>query len=263
MARTLALVCDTNIWYDAVVDYKLFRRITRFGGTPCLAFSSFLEIVGGMTESNYERRRDACKTIVSVGPKVLPDSETFVSVSSGQWSAERNWSPLLYDMATSHSFQQASQLQSFAVLKGHRETMERERLGDFVRGVPLVANDLGLDGKKYQAAIAGKGNMPRWHLPRQAFDSYWSRHGLAAFDQAFQTRFGATVEKSKLECYIAVYKEYFYALLSKPMKPKKNDCCDLEQFMYLIDDWHILVTRDQKWVDYAMDSGWSRRVMVA
>jgi len=64
----------------------------------------------------------------------------------------------------------------------------------------------------------------------------------------------------KIDCYCRVYIEYVKALLFDRMLPETNDAGDIELFLYLTDDDHILLTSDRRWIRLAKRAGYEGRV---
>src|SRR5580700_354904 len=101
MSSTCFHICDTNVWYGIHQGHFDLDRLTKGGGEPCLAFSSLCELVGMFKESNFAARKAICQTILKVQPRMLPDSESFVS---GDDKAPTNWLGCLQAVAESDYF---------------------------------------------------------------------------------------------------------------------------------------------------------------
>jgi hypothetical protein len=63
-----------------------------------------------------------------------------------------------------------------------------------------------------------------------------------------------------IDCYCKTYIEYVIRLLTEGMLPQPNDGGDLELFLYLTDDDHVLVTSDKRWLRLADRAGYKHRV---
>jgi hypothetical protein len=64
----------------------------------------------------------------------------------------------------------------------------------------------------------------------------------------------------KMDCYACVYTQYLVRLLTDRALPDPNDSGDLELFLYLVDDDHVLATCERKWKRLADRAGYGHRV---
>lgn len=64
-----------------------------------------------------------------------------------------------------------------------------------------------------------------------------------------------------MTCYAGVYTRYLIRVLTEGALPERNDSGDLELFIYAIDDEHVVVTGEKKWVRMCHDAGFPNRVL--
>jgi len=62
------------------------------------------------------------------------------------------------------------------------------------------------------------------------------------------------------ECYTKMYTRYVVRALTTGELPKPNDSGDLELFLHAVDDDHVIVTSDRKWVEICREAGFAQRV---
>jgi len=66
-----------------------------------------------------------------------------------------------------------------------------------------------------------------------------------------------------LSCYCSIYTKYLTRLLTVGALPDPNDSGDIELFLYAVDDEHIVVTSERKWIRMAEGAGFGHRGRLA
>jgi len=267
MARQHRLICDTNIWYDLYAGTITWKELTKWGGRPCIAPFSIAEIVGGLSLREYLHRKEVCKAILAAGPTLLPDEEALVSGGSVQ----PEWEMALQAVVKSDSYREdvmqlylGKDVVDFNIVK-FLNAWRRSHEVAWMRGVArAVAATCPADiSVKYLNAMANPNLRfpPTLKVSTTTMNTYLStQESIGAFDQAMQMRFAGLAKFEEIECYLAVYKRYLTDLVCKPKKPLPNDHLDHQLFMYAIDNWHIITTRDTVWQQYVEEAGFAHRL---
>lgn len=55
-------------------------------------------------------------------------------------------------------------------------------------------------------------------------------------------------------------KDYLLRLMTEGLLPDKNDSGDIDFFLYSIDDDHVVVTNEKKWINIAEAAGFAQRI---
>jgi hypothetical protein len=280
MPRT-KLICDTNVFYNLGAGHLVKTDISGSSEQICYSPLSVIEIAGKLSDRNFQDRRAAAQAIIDVGAVQLPDPESFRELVYGYPMTEPppDFSGDVVAIAQSRDMES---LQACVDLEwaNHFQTMfGGQWKEDMLRGMGDIPGFTGWydeDPKKRQG-----GPVPTLKDEKKEFVQYAVETPefldamlFACLPTAAHNGhpppqpFSPTPEqiehyaqaRDKILCHACVFRQYFIRLHTERALPEANDSIDLELFMYCIDDNHILVTSERKWVALAERAGYPRRV---
>ena len=250
-----------------------------------------IEIASKITEDTFPRRRAAAQAIIDSGANLLFDPQSHLTRLFGYQLVEEpfDWSHAVIPIAQAHSVAELEQ----GVADYHARVCRRVVISE-----ALHWRETTYDLWHEDVVNVMRDKIPKfsdwWDAPQDkrkkevpkikkkdqqsVLDELDSEPLLTELIVACQTRsfrgaIAPDVENpspelvnslaeaiDKIRCYCKVYVEYVKRLLTQRMLPQHNDCGDLELFLYLTDDDHVLVTSDKRWLRVAEGAGYGHRV---
>ena len=286
------LICDTNVFYD--LGSGRLQLADLVGQDESLHYSPLtaLELAGKWSNESHERRRDAAKAILDSGAVELADPESFLTRTFGYDLAEDPVSIHQGVIAMAESSNMAELEAGVADYKARLvrrvsvNAAERWRASIEDKWVDDILQIMRDNIPKFDAwydpdpALRGSNQVPKLRgKDKKAFiestksNDWFLSLLLACQDRAF---FKAVKDASMLPnkesvpkllaaidhvtCYAGVYTRYLIRILTEGALPERNDSGDLELFIYAVDDEHVVVTGEKKWVRMCSDAGFPDRV---
>lgn len=276
------LICDTNVFYNLGAGSLTKQAICQDGEQLYYSPLSILEIAGRLSDRNFNERKAAAQAILHVGAIQLPDPESFRTELYGYEMTEPplDASSDVVVIAGSRDMKSLSARADVTWAKELQEAIGRQwhddMLHDMGQEIPGFLEWYQPDPTMRKGAVPRlKGEdktVVSQKLDTPQFLDYviLARQPLAAYHGALPdwSSFEPTPEQVKhcdharerMRCYACMYREYLSYLQTASALPQANDSIDLELFIYCIDDDHVLVTSEKKWVALAMRAGYSQRV---
>jgi hypothetical protein len=289
------LILDTNVFYDLAdgsIDVSMFAS-----SSDQLFYSplSVLEISGKWSPKLFRSRKAAARAILDCGAAELPDQDSFLAQIIFGYSLRRpavSLKDAVVAMAKSRSVEAlekgvADELEKVVrkvdsalvgkwrgVVEGiwvrdmeaiqDREiprfaTWRAERAAGFDPPVPK------LKGTRKRAFLEDT-LAPNWNLTlismchQRALLTARKIQPVVPNIVALET---ITKAVQSLSCYCGNYTKYLTRLLTAGALPDPNDSGDIELFLFAVDDEHIVVTSEKKWIRLAEEAGFGQRVRLA
>jgi hypothetical protein len=289
------LICDTNVFYYLGNGSISLADIRGPGDSLYYSPLAALEIAGKLSEETHEERQRAAKAILDSGAIELPDPDSFLTIAFGYQLAQAHMSVRegVVAMADSANMEELQagvvDWQNWLVRRvdvGHagdwRANVEEKWVSDLVQ---IMRECNSKFGKWYDLAPEKRKIKPVPKLERQEATDFIkftkSHEWLTALYKACHDRAqaNAAVNANMLanpgigpntpgannhpDCYAGVYSQYLIRLLTQGALPRRNDCGDLELFIYAVDDDWVVLTGEEKLVQMCTDAGFGQRVRLS
>jgi hypothetical protein len=284
------IIADTNVFYNLGAGHTKREQVVAAGDNLYYSPVSVLEIVGKVSDLNFEQRKAAANAILDSGAKQLCDPELHLTRLFGLKAAEEpfDWSQAIIAVA-----QAADPAALSAGVADYSDRVLRRVSVDEAgkwRGVTeqqwkddmlkLMGEQIPKFGAWYKLSKEERAKKNRPRLTgekKQEFIKGTRTHDwLVTFVNACLERslfkadlpdepppgFADNYVKAagKVTCYAMVYTHYLIKLFTEDMLPQMNDSGDLELFLYATDDDHIIATSEKRWLDIAARAGFQQRV---
>ncbi len=285
------LIADSTVCYDlgdgkiAVADFLQAGEILHF--SPVTA----IEIAAKVNQDTFAKCKSAAQAILDGGGKMLLDPQSHLTMLFGYSLKDEpfDWSHAVHAIAQAPDVQTlqtgvddyAAHVRRRVVISEAlhwRETtydMWHQEMIDVMRDkIPKFQPWWDADPatrkeqvpkikKKDQAAVLDDLNSPG--LLTELILACQTRSFRGAVPPDVLNPPPELVESlaqaiDKVQCYCHAYIHYVIRLLTENMLPEHDDGGDLELFLYLTDDDHILVTSDKRWLRIAKRAGYERRI---
>ena len=286
------LICDTNVFYDLGSGGLAAKDLVNSGESLFYSPLTALELAGKGSDESHERRRNAARAIIDTGATELPDPESFLTQTFGYELAAKPLSIHQGVVAMAASSNMAELEAGIADYHAHlvrrvsvdaatrwRASTEEKWVNDILQvmrdEIPTFeawydpdpdkrATDKvpKLRGKEKKAFIEGTRSN-EWSLSLllacqdRAFFKAKRNGGMKLTTETVPKLLAAM---GHVACYSAVYTRYLIRALTDGALPERNDSGDLELFIYAVDDDHVVVTGEKKWVRLCGDAGFANRV---
>lgn len=271
------LICDSNVWYD-------FQRGRLDPAVPranehrlILSPITYLEIVSGINEQNFEQRRVVCTGIIEHCDAIIDDPERHLSSLWGIPfpTVEVDWHDAILAVSEAASLEELTAgVENASGTQSRRTNLEVARqwrvntYEHFCREIQETV-DRFCPGYRAERQVGRAVSLPRQYgdILRAALQQR-ALHQLlipATIDRV-SALIGQTVPPPNehdiarvhelLDPYISVYCEYIYDAATR-QPPSPNDHGDFECFIYLQDN-RRLWTSDRRWISLAASAGFSQ-----
>ena len=282
---------DSNIFYDVGEGKKNLADAVKPGEQLHYSPVTVVEIASKVTEDSFPKCKAAAQAIIDSGANLLLDPQSHLTRLFGYKLAEKpfDWSHAIVAIAQVRSVAELEQGVADYRARVRRRVVISEALhwrettyelwhddmiGVMRDKVPKFSEwwDAPQDQRKNEVPKIKKKDQ------KAVLDELDSEPLLTELIVACQTRsFRGAIPPDvenpapelvnslaqaidKIRCYCKVYIQYVKRLLTQNMLPQYNDGGDLELFLYLTDDDHVLVTSDKRWLRVADGAGYERRV---
>ncbi len=284
------LICDTNVFYDLGSGRLQLADLVDQDEQLCYSPLTALELAGKWSEESHERRRDAAKAILDSDATELDDPESFLTRTFGYELAEEPLSVHqgVIAMAESGDMEEleagVADYQNRLVRRVSVGTAERWRASTEEKWVDdilqIMRENIPNFGTWYETPTEQRAvQVPKLRGKAKATFIKGTKSNdwflcllLACQDRAFFKAEKSAELPSKenvakllgaidqVACYAGVYTQYLIRSLTDGGLPKRNDSGDLGLFVYAVDDSHVVVTGEKKWVRMCNDAGFSSRI---
>lgn len=278
------LITDTNIWYR-ISNGELLPDDIKQGGVNSLCATpiNILEIISNVSDFQFERRREAIKSIIQHSDFILEDTETYLTHIWGFNNTRGNirWYDILQAVDGADNLDNLRtgvldfvQKVTRTVNVDFSHFWRINQWHDFRTAIENVIDE------HIPGYVENRRNGRVIHMNREnsiifrniLFSDVTQNEILrATFDRTIlvlddlnirltsqQRNFPVSDEirnnaYNSLRPYILAYVQYLYRCASS-YTPADNDWGDLEHFIYLHGD-NRLFTFDERWINVCLDSG--------
>ena len=286
------VIGDSNLYYDLADKRITVGDIVHAGEQLHYSPVTVIEITSKLSEKTFKRRKAAAQAILDSGAIELPDPQSFLTTTFGYElvAPPFDWSQALIALSQSPDLAALEKGVDDHAARVRRRVVVSEALHWRETTYELWQEDMiALMKEKIPKFEKWYGQDPatrKKQVPKikkkdqdEILKELTSEPLLTELIVACQTRSfrgavpPADVENppqelvnalheaiGKIRCYCDVYIQYVVRLLTEEMLPKPNDSGDLELFLYAIDDDHVVVTSDKKWVELGKKAGYKHRV---
>lgn len=261
------LIADTNVWYDISEGTRSPRALKMWGDRLIATPISVLEIVSGITEENFAKRRNAVRAILDHADEIIEDSESHL-VSLWALEADRPkfaWKDVLLAVSQASSVVElqtgvpdpaanVKRTIGLEFLKAWRskewnqfnEDME-DALDQHIPGYKAARARGRRAGINRALKEPYKGVLRSDEFKRFIIGAVFQRALLAAEQPCrAPTQEEYSRGEQLLSPYVSAYIEFVISCATE-FAPEPNDLGDSESFLYLQDDNRFL-SRDKRWV---------------
>ena len=288
---TKTVILDTNVLYDIGLNRVRIEDVRRSGERLWYSPISIIELVSKLDDRSFADRQAAAAVILKHGILELPDPESYLTAAFGYKLAEPapSYAHAVKALAEGQSLEEVrrgvpdyemrvrrSLNVPFAATwreKGEQEwvdsliTLMAENIPGFRKWYekdPEQRNSSvpKLRGEQKENFLAGM-NSEEWYARiisacqiRAFFKA--DKKGLGVFSKRKAHELATAIPK--IECYARTYTYYLIRLMTEGLLPKMNDSEDIDIFLYLSDDHHVLATKDKLWINIAEAAGFEKRI---
>lgn len=289
---TRSLILDTNVFYNLGAGRLKKETFQCAGDTLCFSPISVVELAGKWSDKTHSARKSAAQAILDSGAVELPDPEAHLTLSFGYPLAQVR-TPMLHavlGMAASSNLaelqsgvrdykERVSRRVSVTAARGWRSSTEGKWVADMVS---VMRAEIPKFAAWYSTAPSQRrGPVPKLRGAAKAafLAATTSSEWFTALTVGCQSRALLGTHRGPhlipnaaqvpallkgihgVAAYCAIYTQYLCRLLADGALPEPNDSGDLELFLYAIDDDHVVVTSERKWVVLAARAGYPQRVL--
>ncbi len=284
------LICDTNVFYNIGLGKLDAAAVEGAGERICYSPVVVLELAGKWSDRTHGDRKAASQAILDTSAQELPDPESFLTTLFGYELEEPPFSFKQAVLAMSQSVNMEDlragvrdypsglvRRVSISAAASWRTSTEEKWVDDMLTvmkaEIPKFESWYERDPAKRKPTVPrlrGK-DKESFLAGTQTFDWFMdllSASQYRAFGKAKRASVAPSKEQvpvllaalEKAACFGAVYTQYLIRALTEGALPEQNDSGDIELFNYAIDDDHVVVTSEKKWIRMARKAGYESRV---